>query len=114
MMFCSSFSQLYSDYNAFFIMLCGLHLTRVTAIFNLDSTAGAKFNWVFFEPFAFLAIIYFDHTGVLSRSGAIYAYIGFFIATIIRYFLLMGNIVNQITSHMGLHFLKVKSKAKVQ
>jgi len=113
MMYASSLSQLYSDYTAYFIVICGFHLTWVTAIYNLNSTAGAKFNWLFFEPWAFLAIVYLDNTGVLNRSGAIYAYIGFFMLTMVRYLLLMNNIVNQITSFMGLHFLKVKSKTKV-
>ena len=43
---------------------------------------------------------------------AIRAYISFFAITMVFYLLLMKNIVQQITTHMGLHFLRVKSKSK--
>lgn len=67
MMYAASKSQLWSDYVALFLVLCGFYLTYVTAIFNLNSTAGAKYNWLFFEPFVFFAIVYFDSKGVLDR-----------------------------------------------
>ena len=112
MMYASSFSQLYAEYVAFFLILCGFYLTYVTALFNLCSTASAKYNWIFFEPFIFFALVYFDATGALSPSMAKTGYISFFALTMIFYLMLMNNIVRQITSHMGLHFLKVKSKSK--
>lgn len=94
MMYLSSFSQLYTEYTVYFIVLCGFYLTWVTAIFNLDSTASAKFNWIFFEPLIFYVIVWFDYTGVLPRSYARTAYINFFMLTLVRYLLLMRNIVN--------------------
>ena len=109
MMYASSYSQLHNEYPAYFLILCGFCLTWITAIFNLDSTAGAKFNWLFLEPFIFLAIVYCDHTQILNRATLPYLYLSFFALIMVNYLLLMRNIVNQITSHMGLHFLKVKS-----
>lgn len=86
----------------------------MTAIFNLDSTAGAKFDWLFFEPLVFLAIVYCDHSAFLDRTTAVVAYISFFAVTMARYLLLMNNIVNQICAFMGLRFLKVKPTGKTR
>ena len=92
MMYTSSLSQLYADYVAYFIVNCGFHLTWVTAIYNLNSTAGAKFDWLFIEPWIYLTIVYLDCSEVLNRQGAIAAYVGFFLYTLVRYLLLMNNI----------------------
>jgi len=81
----------------------------VTAIFNLNSTAGAKYNWLFLEPLIFFILIYLDCNKFLDRNRAAFCYMGFFAVTMIRYLMLMNNIVNQITKHMNLRFLKVKS-----
>uniref|UniRef100_A0A7S3HTX2 Uncharacterized protein n=1 Tax=Favella ehrenbergii TaxID=182087 RepID=A0A7S3HTX2_9SPIT len=112
MMYASSLSPLYKDYVAYFLILCGLHLTWVTAIFNLSSTAGAKFDWLFLEPLAFFLIVCADSTAVLPGGQAKLAYVSFFLWTLTRYLLLMKNIVQQITTHMGLRFLKVKPRVK--
>lgn len=114
MMYASSFSHWFSSHPSAFIMICGFYLTWVTAILNLNSTCGAKFNWNFFEPSVFLAIVYLDHTNMISGNVAAGCFIGFFTVTMIRYLLLMNNIVEQICSHMGLSFLKVKSLKKTQ
>ena len=111
-MYAASLSQLYSENVAYFLILCGFYLTYVTAIFNLNSTAGAKYNWLFVEPFVFLALVYLDHNRILDATQAKLGYLSFFGVTMVYYLMLMKNIVQQITSHMGLHFLRVKSKAK--
>jgi hypothetical protein len=108
MMFTSSYSQLYSDYPIYFIILCGFYLTWVTAIFNLNSTSGAKFNWLFFEPFVYLVIVYLDYNKTMDYNTALYCYSGFFLYTMVSYLMLMNNIVQQITTHMNLRFLLVK------
>jgi len=108
MMYASSFSQLHSDYPIYFIVLCGFYLTWLTAIFNLNSTSGARFDWIFFEPAVYLLIVYFDHAKFMDRNTAIYCYVGFFGVTILRYLMLMSNIVRQITTNMNLRFLLVK------
>ena len=108
MMYTSTFSQLHQKYPVYFIILCGFYLTWVTAIFNLNSTSGAKYNWVFLEPTIYFAIVYLDYNKFLDRKAVAYCYLGFFAVTMIRYLMLMHNIVHQITKHMNLHFLKVK------
>ena len=60
MIFASSYSQLFEKYPVYFLILCGLHLTWVTAIFNVSSTSNSKFNWAFGEPFVFLAMVFLD------------------------------------------------------
>ena len=112
MMFASSYSQLFTRYPVYFMILNGFFLTWVTAIFNLCSTAGAKFDWIFVEPMIFLSIVFVDHFLFIDEETAKFMYIGFFLKTMGRYVVLMRNIVNQITTHMGLHFLKVKDQIK--
>ena len=60
MLFACSYSQFFAAYGAYFIMLVGFYLTYVTAILNLNSTADMKFDWLFYEPFAFAGIVYLD------------------------------------------------------
>jgi len=53
-------------------------------------------------------MVFLDANLIIDAETAKMMYIFFFIKTIGKYFMLMSNIINQITSHMGLHFLKVK------
>lgn len=110
MLFFSSYSSLFKEYTIYFLLLCGVYNTWVTGIFNLNSTARAKFNWIFVEPFVYLFIVFLDASGSLSRQQAISAYTSFFLVTLGRYLVFMGNIVRQITAFMGLRFLRVKDK----
>lgn len=68
MLWGSSKSQFFNEYSAYFIILVGLYLTYVTAIFNLNSTADMRFNYLFYEPFLYGAIIYADHTKLLPAN----------------------------------------------
>ena len=49
-----------------FICLNGLFLLYVNAIYNLSSTAGMKFDWMYAEPFLFALLVYLDHTKVFE------------------------------------------------
>ena len=77
MMYASSFSTLFKDYPAYFLILNGLYLTWITAIFNLCSTSSSKYNWVFFEPFIYLGMVYCEYSGLAGRDTASYLYLGF-------------------------------------
>ena len=57
MIWFSSYSQWWDKYPLMFLLSAGMHLTWVNAIFNLCSTSGMTFDWMFYEPFAFLSII---------------------------------------------------------
>lgn len=114
MLYASSYSQLFPEYPAYFLILCGFCLTWITAIFNLNSTAGAKFNWLFFEPFIYFGLVYCDHSQMIDKATCVHLYISFFAVIMVRYIMLMRNIVNQITTHMGLSFLKVKPTGKTR
>ena len=114
MMFASSYSQLFTAYPVYFIIMCGFHLTWVTAIFNLCSTASSKFDWFFAEPIIYLATIFIDANKFVDAETAKVMYVFFFMKTLGRYAGLMRAIVMQITKHMGLRFLYVKEKAQVK
>ena len=105
MMYASSYSALFKDYPAYFLVLNGFYLTWITAIFNLCSTSNSKFNWVFLEPVVYLSMVYYEYTGVVKPQAAGFLYSGFFLYIMIRYLLFLNNIVNQITTFMGLRFL---------
>ena len=110
----SSYSQLFAGYPVYFILLCGFHLTWVTAIFNLCSTASAKFEWFFIEPLIFLVTVFIDANMFVDAETAKVMYLVFFLKTLGKYLGLMRNIVMQITGHMGLRFLQVKDKSAVK
>lgn len=114
MFYASSYSQLFPEYPVYFVILCGFCLTWVTAIFNLNSTAGAKFNWLFLEPFIYLGLIYCDYNKTFDKATCAHLYASFFAVILVRYLMLMRNIVKQITEHMGLSFLKVKPTSKTR
>lgn len=61
MLYCASYSQLFKDYTCLFVILNGLYLTYVTGNFNLNTTAGMTFNWLYFDPWIYLSIVYVDH-----------------------------------------------------
>lgn len=85
MMYASSYSQLFAAYPVYFIILCGFHLTWVTAIFNLCSTASSKFDWVFGEPFIYLATVFIDANQFVDASSAKMMYVFFFFKTMGKY-----------------------------
>ena len=114
MMFASSYSQLFAAYPVYFIIICGFHLTWVTAIFNLSSTASSKFDWVFTEPVIYFATVFIDANKFVDAETAKVMYVFFFMKTLGRYAGLMRAIIMQITTHMGLRFLYVKDKAQVK
>ena len=59
-------------------------------------------------------IVYIDYHKYIDEKMAGVLYIGFFLMTLVRYLMLMNNIVNQITTHMGLRFLLVKPKSQTK
>ena len=61
MMYASSYSALFKDYPAYFLVLNGFYLTWITAIFNLCSTSSSKYNWLFLEPIVYLSMLYCEH-----------------------------------------------------
>ena len=71
MMYASSFSALFKDYPAYFLVLNGFYLTWITAIFNLCSTSSSKYNWLFFEPIVYLSMIYCEYTELIEHKTAV-------------------------------------------
>ena len=114
MLYCSSYSALWSQYPCYFLITCGSFLLYVNTIFNVCSTSSSKFDWLFIEPLFYLGIVYADVNGLVSREQAIALYIGFCVANLARYVRIMKNLVVHICSHMGLSFLKVKEVNKVR
>ena len=66
MLFASSYSQLFAQYPVYFLILCGLHLTWVTAIFNVSSTSNSRFEWAFSEPLVFLVMVALDANRIIE------------------------------------------------
>ena len=110
MLFASSYSRFFNDYGAYFILLVGLVLTYVTAILNLNSTADMPFNWFFFEPFFYGAIIYLDWAEVLPGEQIVYLYIAFFVQTLVKYLWFMTSVISQLTDYLQINFLTVGGK----
>jgi len=110
MLYSSSFSRFFDDQPFYFIVLNGLYLTYVTAIFNLNSTASMRFNWLFYEPLLWAAIIYADHSQLLDSKQLIYAYGLFFVQTLLKWVLFMSSVISQLTSYLDINFVTVGGK----
>lgn len=108
--YASSYSRFFSSNPYFFVIVNGFYLTWVTAIFNLCSTAGKRFNWIFWEPFVYLAICYWDQTtmGKTEDTTVLYAYLAFFMVTVFRYFFYMHTAFTTLCSSLDIRFLHVK------
>ena len=110
MLWASSKSQFFEAYAAYFIILVGLYLTYVTAIFNLNSTADMKFNWRFYEPILYGAIIYADFNKLLPSDQLVYLYVFFFAQTLLKYILFMTSVITQLTDYLQINFITVGGK----
>jgi hypothetical protein len=110
MIWCSQYSQFWEKHALRFIVICGIFLLYASGVLNLSTTASMRFNWLFFEPFVFMALTFIDNQGMLSAQQAGLLYLALTMWLVVKYLLFMGAVVDQITSFMGLRFLHVKPK----
>lgn len=89
MMYLSTVSRFYEAHALRFIVICGLFLLYANAIFNLNSMAGMRYNWLFFEPFLFLGILALDSQMVLTDRQAVMLYVAFTAWLLVKYLLFM-------------------------
>jgi hypothetical protein len=114
MMWCSQYSRFYVENAIGFIVVCGLFLLYANGIFNLCSMAGMRFSWFFFEPMLFVALTALDGAAMVSNVQAALLYAAITMWLTVKYLLFMGAVVEQITTFMGLSFLKVKPVHKTK
>lgn len=110
MLWGSSYSQFFEGYAAYFLVTVGMYLTYVTAIMNLNSTASMSFNWFYFEPFAYAAILYVDINLLLAANQVVYLYATFLGIILIKYFAFMSNVITKLTEYLEINFLTVNGK----
>jgi len=110
MLWGSSYSQFFDDYAAYFILSVGMYLTYVTAILNLNSTADMKFDWFFYEPILYGAILFADTARLLATNQMAWLHILFFAQTLIKYLFFMASTITQLTSYLEINFLTVGGK----
>lgn len=111
MIWCAyAYSRFWKDYAALFVFGTGMLLSYMTGLFNLMSCAKGKFNPIFYDPFVFWIILYFDYNGLLSSEVLAILYIVLVLVRIIFYILLMRSTVIQICDYMDLNFITVKEK----
>ena len=95
----------------------GLYLTYVTGIFNLNSTGSMKFNWLYYEPTIYAIILYFDATLPKTTENAnilVGAYLVYTLQIFIKYICFMSSVINQLTTHLNIPFIRVKDKKQVK
>ena len=115
MLFISSYSHLFKQYVFLFIVINGLFLTYVTGIFNLNSTAKMTFNWLFFDPWLWAAIVYVDHFKLVDTQVAAMLYCVYAAQLSFKYLAFMSSVISQLTAYLGINFVTVqKQKAKLQ
>jgi hypothetical protein len=77
-----------------FIVICGLFLLYASGVLNLSTTASMRFSWLFYEPFAFLALTFVDNKGVLSAQQSGLLYLAFTMWLVVKYLLFMAAVVD--------------------
>ena len=95
----------------------GLYLTYVTGIFNLNSTASMRYNYLFFEPIVYLVIVYLDYTLPKSAENnqlILGFYALFVLSTFTKYIIFMRSVIDQLTRHLNIPFIRVKEKKQVK
>jgi phosphatidylglycerophosphate synthase len=114
MLWCSQWSRFWAANALRFIVVCGLFLLYANAIFNLNTMAGMRFTWLFFEPLLFVVLAAVDGAAWVSDRQAALLYAAFTMWLLVKYLLFMWAVVDQITTFMGLRFLKVKPVHKTK
>jgi len=69
------YSQFWASYNALFLFGFGNLMTHITGTMNLMSSAKARFNPIFIDPFIFVGILFLDHNRMLDSKFIAAAYI---------------------------------------
>ena len=103
----ASMSIWWNDYPFFFLLLCGMHLTWVNAVFNLCSTAGKEYPYGFREPLIFAIISNCDSKGFLPPKYSAILYTAFFLVTCYRYTKFMTILIQKLTAALEINFLTV-------
>ena len=93
MMFFSSYSRFFSTGTFYFIVMNGLFLTYVTGYFNLNSTAGMKFDCLYGWPLLFFGLLAVDSYGILDDKICIYGYLAYTLMLLVTYLTFMGSVV---------------------
>ena len=115
MMYFSSFSRFFVGGPFYFIAMNGLFLTYVTGHFNLNSTAGMKFDWFYVWPLIYFTLLALDSFGVFDDKVCMIMYRVYTIMLLKNYLAFMRSVVEQLTSYLSISFLKVKPvKAKTK
>ena len=117
MLYFSSYSRFFALNSYYFLCMNGLYLTYVTGIFNLNSTGGMRFNYLYYEPFLYGLILYFDKTLPKNSENdqiIFAAYCFYTLQIFIKYIIFMTSVINQLTSYLNIPFIRVKDKKQTK
>ena len=117
MLYFSCYSRFFALNSYYFLCMNGLYLTYVTGIFNLNSTGSMRFNYLYYEPFLYGLILYFDKTlPKTSENDQIIfaAYCLYTLQIFIKYIIFMTSVINQLTSYLNIPFIRVKDKKQTK
>jgi len=87
-------------------------ITSMTGNLNLRSCAKAKYNPIYLDPFLFLVILYFDYNRTFESHIIAYMYIALVFERMIMYVLFMHSMITQLTTHLGIPFIRTKQSIR--
>lgn len=73
----------------YFILIAGSFSGLATTKMTLDSMAKIKYQWLFYEPFAFAAILYADMERLVPMDLLGYLYLALLAEIVLKYVVLM-------------------------
>ena len=108
----TSYSQFFQTAVLLFFGGLGLFQTYVAGLLNISSTSGIDFQYLYFEPVVYLAILYLDVNGLAKPNVLIGAYALLTSVIFAKYCLFLHSIIKQLTEYLNISLLKVKEKKK--
>ena len=113
MIYLASYSRFYDRAPLLFYAGLGLFQTYVAGLLNIASTAQISFQYLYWEPVAYAALLIADASGAIQcNCTLIWLYAGLVAIVFVKYSLFMYSMITQLTKYLGIKLLKVKDKTK--
>ena len=101
MILASTYSSFFESHTLFFLAGIGLFLTYANAMLNISSTSKIKYNWLYFDPFLFGALLYVEHNGHLPKQQCLMLYAALLCFILVKYLILMSYMIRKLTVYLN-------------
>lgn len=86
----------------------GMWVTYSTSYLNIASTAGLKYDHVFYDPYLFIALTGLESYGYISSELMLFFFMLQGMLLVAKYLRFMHYLVTELTEYLGISLLFVK------